>query len=141
MFVCYQNDIPSYVVDTLDAVDAIPLVTFTKIEEVEFAEMFNGIIYTSEEELFKIKTKTVEETRASLYAAKVDPITAHINRLRDEEVTTPELETEIASLIEERKQIVAQIKEENPYPVSKEAGLLDKDEEFVEETEEKGTIL
>ena len=85
MFVCYQNDVPSYVVNTLDAVDAIPLVTFTKIEEVKFAEMFNGIIYTSEEELFKAKTNAVKEIRASLYNSYVDPITSQINRLRDEE--------------------------------------------------------
>ena len=65
----------------------------------------------------------VSETRRGLYIEKVDPITAQIQRLRDEDVTTPELEAEIASLIEKRKQIVAEIKEENPYP------------------EEKGTIL
>ena len=75
----------------------------------------------------------VSETRRGLYIEKVDPITAQIQRLRDEDVTTAELEAEIRALIEERKQIVAKIKEENPYPEEK--------AEFVEETETTGTIL
>jgi hypothetical protein len=72
---------------------------------------------------FKIVELTLAEmqeevrlTRASLYIAKVDPITAHINRLRDEEVTTNELEAEIRALIEERKAKVEEIKARYPYP-------------------------
>ena len=57
----------------------------------------------------------VEAIRRQLYIAEVDPLTAHINRLRDEELT-PEIASEIAKLVEERKQVVARIKEENPYP-------------------------
>ena len=91
------------------------------------------IIELTEEE----KTEEIRLKRAQLYAEKVDPITAQIQRLRDEDVTTPELEAEIRALIEERKQIVAQIKEENPYPEEKEEELV----ENVEETVTKGTIL
>ena len=130
MFIGYQNNIARYIKNTREELETIRNVTFDKIEEVDFAEMFNGIIYTSEEELFNIKTTVVKETRANLYATFVDPITAQINRLRDEDVTTPELEAEIASLIEERKQIVTEIKENNPYPVKIE-----------EENATKGTIL
>lgn len=72
----------------------------------------------------------VSETRRGLYIEKVDPITAQIQRLRDEDVTTPELEAEIVALIEKRKQIVAEIKEENPYPAENDV-----------ETETTGTIL
>ena len=57
----------------------------------------------------------VEAIRRQLYITEVDPLTAHINRLRDEELT-PEIASEIAKLVEERKQVVARIKEENPYP-------------------------
>jgi hypothetical protein len=71
---------------------------------------------------FKIVELTLAEmqeevrlTRASLYVAKVDPITAHINRLRDEELT-PELAAEIAKLVEERKAKVEEIKARYPYP-------------------------
>ena len=93
---------------------------------------FQIIELTEEEKIEEIRLK-----RAQLYAEKVDPITAQIQRLRDEDVTTPELEAEIRALIEERKQIVAQIKEENPYPGEKEEELV----ENVEETVTKGTIL
>lgn len=116
MFLGYQNDVATFMANTREELENIPCVSFDKIEEVAFAEMFNGAIYTNEEHLLISKTKAVEETRASLYAAQVDPITAHINRLRDEEMT-PDVMAEIAELVEERKQVVARIKEENPYPV------------------------
>ena len=57
----------------------------------------------------------VEEIRRQLYIAKVDPITAHINRLRDEEQTA-EVAAKIAELVEERKLKVEEIKYNNPYP-------------------------
>lgn len=53
------------------------------------------------------------ERRAAAYLAEVDPITAHIQRLRDDD---PESE-EIAELITERSEKVAEIKERYPYPV------------------------
>lgn len=119
MFIAYQNDKIAFVAETREELEAIPHVSFDKIEEVPFAEMFNGVIYTSKEELLQAQTKAVEETRASLYAAQVDPITAHINRLRDEELT-PEIAAEIAKLVEERKLLVEEIKANNPYPVVEE---------------------
>jgi hypothetical protein len=57
----------------------------------------------------------ISEQREKAYEKEVDPITCHINRLKDEE-PTEEIEAEIASLIEERKAIVANIKERYPYP-------------------------
>lgn len=116
MFIGYQNDKIVFVAETKEELENMPCVTLDKIEEAVFAEMFNGVIYTSEEELMQVKTKAVEETRAGLYAAQVDPITAHINRLRDEELT-PEVAAKIAKLVEERKMLVEEIKSNNPYPV------------------------
>lgn len=130
MFLGYQNNIARYIKNTREELDAIRNVNFDRIEEVEFAEMLNGVIYTSEEELLQAQTKAVEETRAGLYAAQVDPITAHINRLRDEEMT-PEVMAEIAELVEERKLLVEEIKANNPYP--------DAIEETKDETEETTT--
>lgn len=128
MFVGYQNGIARYIKNTKEEFNSIPHVSFDKIEEVPFAEMFNGVIYTSEFELTRIKTKAVEETRAGLYAAQVDPLTAHINRLRDEELT-PEIAAEIAKLVEERKQLVEEIKANNPYP-----GVIEETKDETEET-------
>ena len=59
------------------------------------------------------------EKRAEAYRAEVDPITSHIQRLRDEE-QTPEIEAEIADLIAERTEKVAAIKEQYPYPLDTE---------------------
>ena len=55
----------------------------------------------------------VKAIRASLYQQQVDPITSHIQRLRDEE--NPD-EEKIAELIIERNELVEKIKQENPYP-------------------------
>ena len=51
------------------------------------------------------------ENRARAYQQEVDPITSHIQRLRDEEGT----EQEIAELINERALKVEEIKERYPY--------------------------
>ena len=62
-------------------------------------------------------TPTDEEqrqARASAYAVEVDPITAHIQRLKDE---NPIPEGEIAELVAEREAKVAEIKERFPYSV------------------------
>lgn len=57
----------------------------------------------------------VSETRKQLYIEQVDPITAQISRLRDEE-QTEEVVAKIEALKAERSELVAKIKEENPYP-------------------------
>lgn len=49
--------------------------------------------------------------RAKMYVAEIDQITAHIQRLRDEE---PE-SAKIAELMKERAEKVAKIKEKYPY--------------------------
>ena len=54
--------------------------------------------------------------REQAYIQEVDKITCHINRLKDEE-QTPEVIAEIASLVEERKAKVEEIKQRFPYPV------------------------
>lgn len=56
-----------------------------------------------------------QQARQQAYQAEVDPITCHIQRLGDEE-QTPEVIAEIASLVEERKQKVEEIKARYPYP-------------------------
>lgn len=53
-----------------------------------------------------------KENRARAYQAEVDPITAHIQRLRDQD---PIPEGEIAELIAERDAKVEEIKERFPY--------------------------
>lgn len=57
-----------------------------------------------------------QNAREEAYKAEVDPITCHINRLKDEE-QTQEVIAEIASLVEERKAKVEEIKQKYPYPI------------------------
>ena len=54
-----------------------------------------------------------EALRAEAYRVEVDPITCHIDRLKDEE--NPD-EDRIAELKEERETKVQEIKERYPYP-------------------------
>lgn len=54
-----------------------------------------------------------KEKRAQAYLTEVDPITAHIQRLRDED--EPD-EQRIVELIEERAEKVTEIQERYPYP-------------------------
>jgi len=56
------------------------------------------------------------QKREVAYTKEVDPITCHINRLKDEE-QTPEIEQQIAELKQERSEKVEEIKERYPYPV------------------------
>lgn len=60
------------------------------------------------------KNEAIRSTREMLYRGTVDPITAQISRLRDE-VQSPEVEQEIQTLLIQRSELVAKIREENPY--------------------------
>lgn len=55
----------------------------------------------------------IKEMRAAAYQQEVDPITAHIQRLRD---CDPIPQDEIAELIAERDAKVTEIQERLPYP-------------------------
>lgn len=65
-----------------------------------------------------------QKARQKAYKAEVDPITCHIQRLGDEE-QTPEVIAEIASLVEERKAKVEEIKSRFPYPVEESEEVIE----------------
>lgn len=60
------------------------------------------------------KNEAIRSTREMLYRGTADPITSQISRLRDE-AQSPEVEQEIQSLLVQRSELVAKIREENPY--------------------------
>ena len=60
------------------------------------------------------KNEAIRATREMLYRVTVDSLTSQISRLRDEE-QSPEVEQEIQALILQRSELVAKIREENPY--------------------------
>lgn len=67
--------------------------------------------------------KSYEEQRAArfkAYCGAVDPITATIQHLKDEE-QTDEIVAEIEALKEKRKELVARIKAEYPYDTTPDA--------------------
>ena len=65
-----------------------------------------------------------KENRARAYQAEVDPITSHIQRLRDEE-QTEETIAKINELIEERNAKVEEIKERYPYMENTDDEIID----------------
>ena len=88
MFLGYQNDKIAFIAETREELESLPCVTFDKIEEVEFAEMFNGKIYILEEELTQAKGEEVRSTRNSYLETYVDPVVS--NPLRWGEMTAEE---------------------------------------------------
>lgn len=73
MFVGYRNNVATYVAETLQEIKDLPCAKFDRIETVEFAEMFNGIIYTSEEALNNAKSNVVRAVRNQYLETYVDP--------------------------------------------------------------------
>ena len=88
------------------------------MEEMEVEQAYDGSWYVLGFAPVKPEPTKEEQqkVRQEAYRAKVDPITCHINRLKDEE-QTPEVIAEIASLVEERKTKVEEIKQRYKYPV------------------------
>ena len=86
--------------------------------EMEVEEAYDGSWYLAGYAPTKPKPTKEEQRQAreEAYIAEVDPITCHINRLKDEE-QTPEVIAEIASLVEERKAKVEEVKQRYPYPI------------------------
>lgn len=95
-----------------------PLMNYESLEE-DIEHQLSDYIHYDGEFLLKsdIPAPTQEEQeakRAQEYLVEVDPITAHIQRLRDE--AEPD-EEKIAELIQERAEKVQEIKDRYPYPV------------------------
>ena len=72
MFVGYQNELKSFIAETREELENMPMVKFTSIEEVPFAEMYNGVIYDDEEELVKAKQDYVRSIRNDYLVEYVD---------------------------------------------------------------------
>lgn len=84
--------------------------------EMDVEQAWNGLWYLKGYTPLKPESTDEEQKakRAQAYQVEVDPITSHIQRLRDEE-QTEEIVNKIAELIEERNTKVQEIKERYPY--------------------------
>jgi hypothetical protein len=63
----------------------------------------------------EVEKEFMRQMRAEAYKEEKDPITCHIESLKDEE-QTPETQEEISELKQERAEVVENIKERYPYP-------------------------
>ena len=94
--------------------------------EMEVEQAYDGSWYVAGYAPAKPEPTKEEQQKAreNAYRAEVDPITCHIQRLGDEE-QTPEVIAEIASLVEERKAKVEEIKARYPYPVEESEEVIE----------------
>lgn len=63
MFIGYQKNRACFMSETLEELNNKSCVKFDRIERVEFAEMFDGVIYTSEADLKRAKCDAVRAVR------------------------------------------------------------------------------
>lgn len=75
---------------------------------------FNDYLESKENEHPKPTDEEIKELREQAYENGVDPITAHIQRLRDKD-QTEEIIKEINDLLQERDAKVEEIKKRFPY--------------------------
>ena len=96
------------------------------MSEMEVEQAYDGSWYLKGYAPVKPEPTKEEQQKAreEAYKAKVDPIACHIQRLGDEE-QTPEVTAEIASLVEERKAKVEEIKLRFPYPVEESEEVIE----------------
>lgn len=96
--------------------------------EMEVEQAYNGCWYVKGYAPQKTVPTNEEQRqlRANEYAIRIDPITAHISRLRDEE-QTDDVVSEIEKLKQERAEMVEQIKAEFPYFENNEVHVPDQE--------------
>lgn len=73
MFIGYQGELAAFIANTREELINSLFIELSGIKEVPFAEMFNGVIYTSEEELIQAKSADVRTVRNSYLEKYVDP--------------------------------------------------------------------
>lgn len=88
------------------------------MEKMDVDQAYNGNWYVHGyvPERPKPTEEEQRQKRESAYTQEADPITCHIDRLKDEE-QTPEIENEITELKQERTDKVEEIQKRYPYPV------------------------
>lgn len=108
------SDHLAFIAETREELENNDFITYDRIEEYEFAEMYSGVIYTNREELIAEKNKTISKYRESAYEKEIDGLHARKQR---KIILGTWTETDEANYIEEVKRLSAKIEEENPYIV------------------------
>ena len=72
MFIGLQNGKACFISESKEELQNLPCVVLDEIKEVDFAEMYNGVIYTTEEDLTKAKQDYVRGIRNQYLVDYVD---------------------------------------------------------------------
>ena len=71
-FVAYQEELPVLIKNTKEELENIKYMEFTSIEEVDYAEMINGVIYFDKEQVDTIKTKMLRDKYSNIVQKALD---------------------------------------------------------------------
>lgn len=106
------SDHLAFIAETREELENNEFITYDRIEEYEFAEMYAGVIYTNKEELTAVKNAAIKQVRATQYAELIDPLHAEKQRKVVMGVWT---EVDEANYTAEVTRLTEQIQTENPY--------------------------
>jgi len=72
MFVGIQSNKPVFIGKTKKELESLTFITFDEIKKVKFAELYNGVIYLSEEDLIEAQKTFVRKIRNNYLENYVD---------------------------------------------------------------------
>lgn len=120
----WLNEENKQIAQFADNFKAADMFGLTETTEQKPEQGHDGILYAAgfaPQLSIEEQNRLIEAKRRALYVERVDPLTAQIGRLLDEE-QTPEIMAEIDALRAERSNRVSQIRQENPYVAAVEQG-------------------
>lgn len=77
------NDHKAIIAETKEELEQNSFIAYDRIEEYDFAVMYNGVIYVSEEELIEAKQQYVRQIRNDYLTKYVDPVVSNPLRWND----------------------------------------------------------
>lgn len=83
MYVGYQNNKACFIGQSEEELENLPCVIFDKIEEINFAQMYNGVIYTTEQDLQNAKRTYVRQIRDDYLVKYIDTVVSNPLRWSD----------------------------------------------------------
>lgn len=106
------SDHLAFIAETREELENNDFITYDRIEEYEFAEMYNGVIYIDKAECKTAKNESIKQARATQYAALIDPLHAEKQRKIVTEEWNEDLEAEYIGKV---AGLTKKIQTENPY--------------------------
>lgn len=77
------SDHKAIIAETKEELEQNSFIAYDRIEEYDFAVMYNGVIYVSEEELIEAKQQYVRQIRNGYLTKYVDPVVSNPLRWND----------------------------------------------------------